>query len=283
MKKLAIFGDTSQDLTYEIGEQFGIEVLPYYIQMGNENYKDLEEMTSKKFYETMGNYDNLSTGTPPPQDITNKLDEVKERGYEQVLVITSSEKLTGMYALFGTMRSYYEDLDIHLFDTNQIGGGAGIFTVYAGQLNQEGKSLEDILEELNRVRNQVRLYALFRTLKYLVKGGRFNKYKGMIGTLLNINPLLTTEDGEIIVKSKVRGKKSSLSAMIRTVKEEIGDSKRYRLIIFSGQNPEEVKILKDSLKEEIENAEHVLETEFTPVLGCHAGPNSIGVGTMRLD
>lgn len=283
MNKFAIFGDTSQNLNYEIGKDFEIEVMPYYLQMGENNFKDLVDITSREFYETMENYDSLSTGTPPIQEVIDCLDKVKTEGCTEALLITSSEKMTSMYSLYGTIKSHYEGMELYLFDTGQIGAGAGVVTVYAGQLKKEGKSLQEILKELERIKDQSGLFALFRTLKYLVKGGRFNKYKGMIGTLLNINPLLSTVDGEITVLDKVRGGKASLAALIKTIKKELGDSKSYYLFIFSGDNEAELAIIKDQLKEEIENAKVFLETEFTPVLGVHAGPKSIGIATLRLD
>lgn len=283
MKNFAIFGDTSQDLTYELGEKYGIEVIPYTIQMGERHLKDLEDISSREFYQTLDQYDTLSTGTPPLQDVIDRLDKVKAQGVEEVLLITSCAQLTSMYSLYGTIKSHYEGLDLHLFDTDSIGAGAGIISIYAGLLKEKGKSLEEIVQELNRVKGQGSLHALFRTLKYLVKGGRFNKYKGALGMLLNINPLLKVENKEIVVKDKVRGQKGSLSALTRAVKEELEGAKSYYIILFSGDNEEELVELRAKLADQIQGAQVYLETEFTPVLGVHAGPKSIGVATLKLD
>lgn len=283
MKKLAVVGDTSQDLTYELGEKYGIEVIPYYVQMGENHYKDLDEINTDKFYETMGEYEVLSTGTPPVQDVIDKLDFLKSQGYEQVLLIASSEKVTGMYSLYGAVKSNYEGMELYLYETGQIGSSAGLLSIYAGEMNKDGKSVEEIISELDRIRDKAKIFALFRTLKYLVKGGRFNKYKGMLGNLLNVNPLLTMEDKEIVAKEKIRGTKNSLMALAECAKKELKDAKRYRLAIFTGDNDKELVTLRELIKEEIKNAEMYLENGLTAVLGVHAGPKAIGISIIKLD
>lgn len=285
MSKIGIIGDTAQDLDFEIGKKYGIEILSYHVQMGDKHYKDLVDIDSRTFYQTMDQYETLMTAIPSVEDLTKILDGMKAKGIEDVIIVVCTEKLTGMQGLAGTVKSYYEGLNIHIYQTNQIGSSAGLFTIYAAELRDKGQSVEEITKELDRIKNNEKatIHALFRTLKYLVRGGRFNKYKGMIGMFLHINPLLKVEDGLIEVIDRIRGKSKSLNELGDKVRKEIGDSKKYRIIIFSGDNDEEVEELKVMLKDLIEGAELYLQTEFTSVLGVHAGPKSIGVATMKLD
>lgn len=283
MSKIAIISDSSHDMTFDMGKKYGLEVVPYYIQMGDKHLKDQVDIDSREFYRTMESYDTLSSGIPSVQDVIDKLDQIKEKAYTDVIMLTSSDKITGMLGLYQMIKNDYEGLNLHLYNTNQVGSSSGLVAIYAAELRDEGKSVEEIVEELDRVMKKTNIFALFRTLKYLVKGGRFNKYAGMIGTFLHINPLLKEENGEIIVVDKFRGTKKSLQGLINIVEKTIGDSKKYRLAIFSGNNEQEVLTLKEALKEIIEKAEFYIETEFTPVLGVHAGPKSVGVSVMVLD
>lgn len=285
MNKIGIIADTAQDLDLELGEKYGIEILSYHVQMGEKTFKDLVDIDSRTFYQTMDQYNTLQTAIPSVQDLIEILDNMKGQGIEDVIIIVCTEKLTGMEGLAGTVQSYYEGLNIHIYQTNQIGSSAGLFSIYAAELRDKGLSVEEITSELNRIKNgeKATIHALFRTLKYLIKGGRFNKYKGMIGMFLHINPLLKVEDGLIEVIDKIRGKTKSLNALADKIREEIGESKKYRIIIFSGDNDEEVEELKEILKDLIDGAELYLQTEFTSVLGVHAGPKSIGIATMKLD
>lgn len=283
MKKIAIFGDTSQDLTLDMKEKYGIEILSYQLQMGEEHYKDQVDIQSREFYERMENYEVLSTGTPNLQDAIDALDKTKAQGAEEAILITSSEKLTGMVQLYTAIASSYEGLKLHIFETDQIAAATGLQTIYAAELRDQGKTSEEILQELESIKKEkdASIFALFRTLKYIIRGGRFNKYKGMLGMFLHINPLLRAVDGEVGVIGKARGKKKSLGLLVEEVKEYIGEAKEYRIAIFSGNNDKEVAQLQELLKEEIEKAKMVIVTELTPMLGVHAGPEAIGVSLLR--
>ncbi len=282
-KKIAIVADSTHDFTFELGKRFNVEVLSYYIQMGDQTYKDLVEIDSRTFYQKMENYDTLSTGIPPMQDIIDLLDRLKAEGYEEVLMIASSAKLTGMYNLHSLTKETYHDLVVHIFESGQIASGAAHLTIQAALLRDQGLSAEEIISQLELLKNNIHTYALFRTLKYVVKGGRFNKYAGLLGNLLNINPLLYLEDGEMTVQKKVRGTKKSLAALANAIKRDLDGVKRFNLFVFSGNNPTEITELKEMLSNLADRAELFLETELTPVLGVHAGPKSIGISAMILD
>lgn len=283
MSKLAILADTSHDLTLEHGQEFGLEILSYLVRMDDKDYKDQVDIDSKEFYRVMGDHETLSTGVPPVQDVIDRLDRLKAEGYDQVIMITSTSKLTGMRQLYEVVLSSYEGMEWSLFETDFAGSAVALFSIRAAEMRDQGKSRQEIMVELERLRNKTTIHAIFRTLKYVIKGGRFNKYTGMIGSFLNINPLLTITNGEITILSKTRGKKKSFQALVNKVKEEIKGAQHYKLIIFSGDNPEEVALLQEALDEEIEAAETYLTTEFTPVLGVHAGPKSLGASVMVLD
>lgn len=283
MSKIAILADTSHDLTLKHGKEFGLEILSYLVRMDETDYKDQVDIDSKEFYKVMGEHETLSTGVPPVQDVIDLLDRLKAEGVDQVIMITSTSKLTGMRQLYEVVMSSYEGMEWDLFETDFAASAVALFSIRAAEMRNQGKSRKEIMTELERLRSQTSIHAIFRTLKYVIKGGRFNKYTGLIGSLLNINPLLTISDGEITILSKSRGKRKSFNALVDKIKTEIKGAQSYKMIIFSGDNPEEVALLQEALEEEIKGAETYLVTEFTPVLGVHAGPNSLGASVMILD
>ncbi len=284
MKRIEIIADTTQDLTYELAERFGVRLLSYYIEMDGKHYKDLEDISSKEFYKVMKNYECLSTGVPPVKDVVDLFDQLKSEGVEDIICITSSSTVTGMATLYHTVKQSYEGINIHIYETKHVGATTALMTIRAAELRDEGKNIKEIFKELDRVNDQTKIYALFRTLSYLVKGGRFNKYKGMIGNLLKITSLLSQDDsGAVVALDKIRGEVKSLKVFTEAIIKEVGESKKYRLIIFSGDNEREKEILKESIKDLIKGADLFLETELTPVLGVHGGPGAIGCGIMRLD
>lgn len=283
MTKLAIVGDTAQDFTYELAEQFGVEVISYYIEMDDVSYKDLYDINAQKFYEVMDNHERLSTGIPPVQEVLDLLKSLKKQGFDEVLFLTGSAQLTGMLGLYNSVKTMYDDMKIHIFDTTHIASASALLTIEAAKMRDSGKAVEEILERLEELKTQSKVFAVFRSLKYLVKGGRFGKYKGMIGSLLNINPILTMKDSEIEMLDKVRGTKKSLVALIDYIKKYIEGSKKYNIVIFEGDNKSEFDELKEALKYEIENANLVIETKLTPVLGVHTGPQVLGASVLILE
>ncbi|EHR32071.1 DegV family protein [Helcococcus kunzii] len=283
MAKIAIFGDTTQDLTFELGGEFGIEIIPYQIQMGDNEYTDQVDIDSRSFYKTMEKYDILTTGVPSPQSVTKQLDRLKDKGYTDAIMITSSSKLTGMFNLYNSIKSYYKGINFHIIDTLQIGSSAGFITIHAAINRNRDKSVEEIIKDIEKDMKNADIFALFRTLKYVVKGGRFNKYAGLLGNILNIHPLLKSVDGEIVVIDKKRGKNNSQMALVNSIKECIGNSENYWIALFSGDNDEEAREIEEKLKAQFDKAKLVIRTQLTPVLGVHAGPKSVGVSVLKFD
>lgn len=283
MNKIAIVADTTQDLTFELGEKYGIKVIPYMVQMGDQHFRDQLDIDTRRFYETMSQYEVLSTGIPPLQDVTNQLDHLVSEGYTQALVITSASKLTGMRQLYEVVLQQYQGLELTIFESRYVGSITGLLSIYAAQLRDQGHSVKEIYQSLEEKDQKGQILALFRSLKYVIRGGRFNKYAGMIGTFLNINPLLTIKDSEVTILKKARGKKKSFQTLVEAVKDKVKGAKSYYMVLFSGDNAEEIAALKDVLKEEIVNSALCIETELSPVLGVHAGPQSVGVSILILD
>lgn len=283
MSKIAIFGDTSQDLTIDLAKDHVIELIPYKLEIDGKSYIDQVEIKSREFYQGMDSYNDLKTGTPGLQEVIEALDRLKEEGCTDAIMITCSSKLTGMYNVYNSVKHMYEGLNLHLVETDQIASSTALVTIYAAQLRDEGYQVEEILDRLNKILDKVTIFALFRTLSYISNGGRFNKYKGMIGNLLNIQPLLTPIDGEVGIIARARGKKKSQNALVEAVKEYIGDSKNYWLSIFSADNDKEVMEVREKLKDEFSRAKFVLESELTPMLGVHSGPEAVGVAILKFD
>lgn len=283
MSKIAIFGDTSQDFTQDLAKEYGIECFSYQIQMDEAHYKDQVDIESELFYKKLPEHEILKTGTPAPIDIIEKLEQMAREGYTDIIMITSSVKLTGMYNLYATHGREYEGMRLHLIDSENIASGAALLSIYASKLREQGLSAEQIVLKLQQKKGSVGIYAVFRTLSYLVKGGRFSKYKGMLGNLLNIMPLLELQDGLLELKDRHRGKAKSLDALKNVAVQEIRKHKRYWFVIFSADNRKEAELLKDKMRAEIEGAELFLETQLTPVLGVHSGPGALGISVLGLD
>lgn len=280
MKKFAILADTSQDFTFESAKDFGVELVSYYLSMGEKDYKDQVDIDKKTFYSVIDQHDKLSTGVPPIQDVIDKIEELKEKGFEGAIVVTSSSEITGMNNLYESVKNIIDDFELFVLDSNTVGSAAAFLAIEAAKMRDKGLSPQEIVAKLELLSDQIDIYAIFRSLEYLVKGGRMSPVKAAIGGFLNIFPILTAKEKKVDILEKARGKKKSLERLAQIVKDRIDGAESYYIGIFQGDNQEEVDQLKDMLKEQIDKADLFLETVLTPVLGVHAGPEALGVSVL---
>lgn len=283
MNKFAILADTSQDYTFEDAEKYGFYLVSYYVTMGGKTYKDLVDLDNKTFYQTMGQYDSLKTSIPSPDDVEQAIAKIKEDGYTDILCCTSASVLTGMYNLACLIRDSHPELNMMVFDTESIAMGTGLHTMRAIRLRDQGYTLQETYDDLVKHKAGSTTRALFRTLKYVIKGGRLTPLKGTLGMLLRINPLLKIVDGQVTIMERIRGRQKSLDRLIEVTKEELAGNRPYYLAIFAGDNDEELAKLEEALQDEIARADFFIKSEFTPVLGVHAGPQAIGAGYYFVD
>lgn len=275
MKKFAILADTSHNFDLKTAEKYDIYLLKYYLTLGDKTYQDLTEIETRHFYKVMKDYDELYTAVPGPEDAQKMIDQIRKDGYKDILTLTSSADVTGMYNLQELIKKENPDLNIKVLDTRSVSMGSGFQGIYAAMLRDKGMDLETVYNKLSEKIKDSYIYAIFRTLDYVVKGGRLSPIKGAIGKLFHIHPILGFEEGKIKIHELVRGEKKSFEKLLSYIKNTL-NGRPYFLNIFSGDNDEEREVLKERLKNEIKNAVLYLETDITPVLGVHGGPGSIG-------
>lgn len=283
MKKFEILVDTTQDFTFDLASQYDLTLIPYYLNLDDKNLKDLVEIEKSDFYNNIDSYEKISTGVPPIQDILYKIEEIKKNGIHSALAITSSSDVTGMRNAYESVKSIVNDFNLKIVDSELVGSATGLIAIEASKFRAKGHSLEETRDYVDILKNKSKIFAIFRTLDYLVKGGRISPIKAAIGGFLNIFPILTIKDKKVEILEKARGQAKSLMRLAEIVKEDIGDSKEYHIVLFQGSNQEEFLKLKELLKDQIEKSGLYMETVLTPVLGVHAGPSAIGVSILKLD
>ncbi|NLY35876.1 MAG: DegV family EDD domain-containing protein [Tissierellia bacterium] len=218
----------------------------------------------------------MSTGVPSIGKIQDFMEHLVERGYEKALIFTISPETSGMYS---AMRLYssVEGLETYVLDTRTVGPGVTLLALYAKNLLEKGHSFNQVIKACTLRRDQLGVVATFRTLVYLIRGGRISSFKGHLGEALKIFPLLSVKDGKLDQIGKARGSAKSQRQLIEKVKEDLDGSKDYDLAFFHADNPEEMRAVKEKLKEEIAGAALVLDFPSTTVLGVHGGPKYFGV------
>lgn len=281
MGKIAILTDSGSEITPKIAEEYGIELIPLQINYSDVSYDDYT-VEPKYIYENIDR-EVPKTSIPSIGDIVNKLNEIKNKGFDKIICISISSKLSGMYNAFMLAKDHVENVEVEVFDSKSISIGTGFFAIFARKLIDEGLSFESVVENMkSKIRNSVPVITL-DTLKYLSLGGRIGKITGIVGNLLNLKLIISCdEDGEYYTVEKNRGTIKNINHAIDIVKKELTDIKDYYLVLLNGDNKNAMEIAKDSMKDLIEGAKFYYEGQIVPTLSIHTGPGLFGIGYFKL-
>ncbi len=240
-------------------------------------YEDFVDINSDDFYSRLEKNPDLDIHTAQTSTgyLVNLYNEMHNAGYEELIIITISNELSGTYQN-AKLASDMVDFNVHVFDSLSLSYVESLMAIEAKKMADKGKSAEEILERLNFIRDHNHIYVTVYTLKYLVKNGRLSNASGFIGSLLKIKPLLEiSARGKVETLTKIRTTKKARNEMKRILFEEI-KGKDVILFILYTNNLEEMKKLKSEY--EAGGLKDILLIPLTPVVGCHAGPGTMGVG-----
>ncbi|HDX9579144.1 DegV family protein [Bacillus cytotoxicus] len=274
MQKIKIVTDSTADFSQDVIEKYDIHVIPLSISVNGQTYLDRIDLQPDKFIEEMEKAEELpKTSQPAVGSFVELYDRLGEDG-SQVLSIHLTNGLSGSVATAGTaatMTNTKVTVVDSLFTTHAL----GYQVIEAAKMAQEGRSLEDILKRIEEVRKNTRLFVVVDTLENLVKGGRIGKGKAMIGSLLNIKPIASVEDGVLNPITKVRSQGQVVKALGKIFEEDIaGKTVKAVAIPHAKALP-----LAQKMKEAVEKISGFTQSEIfftTPAISTHTGAGAIG-------
>ena len=274
MQKIALITDSACDLDLNTLKENNINLLPLRIIYSNGDYRDRIDISPQEVYDNLEK-EVPKTSLPSAQETEETLNKLEEEGYTHVICISISSGLSGS---FNALRLALEDhpkLTSFVYDSKILAYPQGEIVLEVAKLIKEGKSYEEIIKEIPEIRKRVIGYFTINTLEYLKRGGRIGRLAGTVGELLNLKPIITTdEDGVYYNVAKVRGRKQSLSKMTELLKEYLAKGKCEVAVLHAGCEDEAIKYM-NSLKD-LTNVVSIKIAEISPALGIHGGPGLIG-------
>ncbi len=269
-----IVTDSAADLPPTLAEELGITVVPVYLRFGDEVYRDRVDISEDEFYRRLL-HDPIhpSTTQPSPQDFATVYDKLS-RDADGIISIHISSKLSGTYnsAVQGK-KMVRNQCPIEIVDSQTLTIALGLIVIQASKMAKSGMSLQQIVDEVGKIIPNVHLLILFDTLKYLAKGGRIGKAKALLGSVLNIKPLLTVRHGELVPSGQVRTRSKGMGRLLDFVNNatEIQD-----LAILYSTTPDEAKSLVERTSN-IFPKEQTILARLGPGLGVHGGPGILAI------
>ena len=278
MKKFAIIADTGCDIPEDDCCRLGISTLPLWIHFSDGSYRDLVDMKKEEFYNLLDK-EIPKTSTPSPQEVDDAIKRALGNGYESVLIITISSKLSGFNNLCNLMAGEYSG-KVKVFDTKSIAMGAGFYAYRAVELRNDGATIDEVYDTLAEERDNMssRTYFAIPDLSNLISGGRIGKVKGTIGQLLSIKPIISCDtEGYYYTVEKARGFVQAQKKMVNRVRKELSEASEYYLGVFHGDNKEAFAETKKALTDEISRAKTYIEGQISPSLAVHTGRGLVGI------
>lgn len=279
MVKIALVTDSTSDLEKSIIDKYDIKVLPLRIVYKDREYIDRVTITPKEVYNSLDK-EIPHTSLPSMEDIENLFQELEKEEYTHVICVPISSGLSGTYNTIKLVSENHPKLTTTVFDSKALTLGTGAIIIKCAELLYQGKSYEEIVELLPKIRDSISVFYVVDTLKYLIKGGRIGKVSGTVGELLNIKPIISIDsDGVYYTYTKVRGKKKALNKLSEIAEEILLKTKSRVWVMHGAAEEEGTKIYEFFSKNP--NVTYLGFGDISPVAGVHTGPGLIGIVVMH--
>jgi DegV family protein with EDD domain len=282
MKKVAVAVLSTSGMDY-LKEKDQTEIVRLTVFFDGKEYVDHTEIKSDEFYKMMLDKPNADIHTS--QVSTGKFQEVyeslRDKGFTDLIVVSLSSKLSGTYQGAILAKDLVEGINVEVVDSKSVSFGEYVLARRALELVAKNVDPKAIVQELNVLRDKVKIYVLVDTLKYLVKNGRLSAAAGLLGTLLKIKPLLKImEDGALKPYEKIRTTTKAQKRILEVVLGET-EGKNVEFYIAYTTNQDKAEEIKAEILQQRPKAKITL-LPLTPVVGAHAGPGTLGLGYFEL-
>lgn len=267
-----IVTDSTSDLPAQIVQELGITVVPVYLRFGEMVYRDGVDISEDEFYRKLVDSPiHPSTSQPAPADFADVYSRLSRETDEIVSIhVTSSQSGTYNSALQGRELAQTR-CHIEVVDSLSLSMGLGMVAMGAARLAKSGESLQAVMEEIRQAIPNIHLLGVFDTLKYLLLGGRIGKAKALLGSMLNVKPLLTMRNGELSPVGLARTRARGVDRLFDFAKNAFNIQE---LAIVHSTTPDEAGSLRERIASIFDKGQIHL-TRLGPALGVHGGPGTL--------
>ncbi|HHY36751.1 MAG TPA: DegV family protein [Firmicutes bacterium] len=274
---IRIVCDSTADLPGHLVEEYGIHIVPLKVHFGEEEYRDGVDITAGEFYQKLQTSPVLpTTSQPSPGEFVEVYRNLLEQGVDTIISIHISAQLSGTHHSAEVAKAMLPEADIEVIDSWQASTVLGVLVLEAARAARAGKSKEEILDLVRRLRERIRVFFMVDTLEYLQKGGRIGKAQAFLGSMLNIKPILTLEKGVIVPAAKVRGRAKAMEQLLAKMEAAIGTGRQRLMAMMHAANPEGMAELEEKARERWQPQEIIIST-VGPVIGTHVGPGTLAL------
>jgi DegV family protein with EDD domain len=277
---VAVVTDSTASIPEPMLKELNIHTVAYYIHRGQEVLRDLVTIQREEFLNWLITAKVLpTTASPGPGDYFEAYEHLVEEGHDEIVSIHMTSKGSGAYQAALVAQSMIKEKDpavhVEVIDTRNVSLCQGWMAIEAARAALAGLCLEEVVAKVRRMVPVTHMIQTADTLKYLYMGGRIGKATNLLGSLLNIKPLIGMDDGEIVPLGVARGRGRAYQAIADKVEETLGKGRARIAYVHAGAK-QEVERLKGMVEDKVEVVESFV-AELSPALAVHSGPGTAGL------
>jgi DegV family protein with EDD domain len=281
MNSIAIVTDSAASIPERLIQSLNIHWVPYYIHRGAKVLRDLVTAQRDAFYKWLPTAVELpKTASPGPGDYFETYQSLAAQGIREIVSIHMTSKGSGAYQAACVAQSMMQEaaskLRVEVIDTLNVSMCQGWMVIEAARAAHAGQSFDEIVARVKEMMPITRMIQTADTLKYLYMGGRIGRAKHLVGSLLNIKPLIGMKDGVIVPLGQARSRAQAYERIAEMIVDHVGENAKIKIAYMHAAAENEAEKIKSLVQKRLICVESLI-AELSPALGVHTGPGTAGV------
>jgi DegV family protein with EDD domain len=273
MTNVRIVTDSLADIPPRIAKELDITQVPCVVRFGDQEFRDRVDLSATEFYKRLVESPTLPTTSQPATGVFQEIYQKVATQTDQILAIHTIASLSGIFNASRVAAQSISGARIELIDSKQVSMALGWLVILAARAARAGHTLEEVRTLVEGTIPRVHVIGALGTLEYAQRGGRLGKGAALIGTLLNVKPLISIVNGEVVPVENARSQKRALERLVEIV---LGSGPIQEISVIHAAGEELAQKVKQLLAKTLP-ADSIVMTETGPVLGTHVGPNTVGI------
>ena len=276
---VSIVADSTCDLSRELLEKYKVKIIPLHILLGEKEYEDGVDLMPEEIYAWADdNKTTPKTSAPSVETVMQTFQPLLEKG-DDIVCFSISESMSTTANVMRLAAGQLEAKDlINVVDSANLSTGIGLLVLEAAEMAAQGKTAEEIVAEIERMKPLVRASFVVDTLTYLYRGGRCNGLEAMAGSMLKLHPKIVVSEGKMSSSKKYRGKIDKvILAYAKDMEEQLLQARKKRVFITHSGCPDETVLMVKKYLQSLSRFDEILITRAGGVISSHCGPGTLGV------
>jgi DegV family protein with EDD domain len=275
MTRIAVVTDTTTYLPEAMAKEYGIHQVPLNVHFADAVFKD-GELSQEAFFKKLAEAPELPHTSQPSAGEFAEAYRTAAKNADAVFAVVISSVLSGTYSSAMAARDLVPEIPVAVVDSRSTSMGLGYQAVAAARAARAGKSMEEIVAEVESMVPRTNVFFLLDTLKYLAKGGRIGGAQALMGSVLSIKALLQLDNGRIEPLDKVRTRAKAIERLLVHFQKAV-DGKTVHCSVINTLVPDEAEALRKQVLAIYPGVKDLVVTSVSPTIATHLGPGCLGL------